>query len=84
MCFIRGSQLVSASEDGSVRLWDLRDKQITNKILPHLNEKLCRPHLGKWVGAAALSDYWLVSLDSCILSLFLINSFFSCAVAVLN
>lgn len=56
----RSNQLVSASEDGTVRLWDLRDKQITNKISPYLNDKLERPHLGKWVGAAALSDYWLV------------------------
>lgn len=56
----QGNQLASASEDGTVRLWDLRDKQVTNKISPYTNDKLARPHLGKWIGAAALSDYWLL------------------------
>lgn len=60
--FFRSTQLVSASEDGTVHIWDTRDKQLTNKIVPYLEERVARPHLGKWIGAAALSDNWLVSL----------------------
>lgn len=59
----RGTQLVSSSEDGSVKIWDMRDKQVTNKIFPHLEERVARPSLGKWVGAVALSDNWLVSVS---------------------
>lgn len=55
-----GSQLVSASEDGSVRLWDMRQKMHTNTIQPYLSEKLVRPELGKWIGAASLSEDWLL------------------------
>ncbi|PSN29091.1 THO complex subunit 6 [Blattella germanica] len=55
-----GSQLVSGSEDGSVRLWDVKQKTHTNIVQPHLSDKLARPHLGKWIGSAALNDDWLV------------------------
>lgn len=55
-----GSQLVSASEDGSVRLWDMRQKSHTNTVQPYLNDKLVRPELGKWIGAAAISEDWLL------------------------
>lgn len=55
--------MVSASEDGTVKLWDMRDKQVTNVIRPHLEENVARPHLGKWVGDVALSDNWLVSMN---------------------
>ncbi|KAE8744757.1 hypothetical protein FOCC_FOCC008573 [Frankliniella occidentalis] len=54
------NQLVSASEDGTVRLWDMRQTAATNIIKPFENPRLNRPELGKWVGAAALSDDWLL------------------------
>lgn len=60
MFIFSGSQLVSASEDGSVRLWDMRQKVHTNTVQPYLSEKLVRPELGKWIGAACLSEDWLV------------------------
>lgn len=60
VCKFSGSQLVSASEDGSVRLWDMRQKMHTNSVQPYLSEKLVRPELGKWIGAASLSEDWLV------------------------
>uniref|UniRef100_A0A1B6GSD9 Uncharacterized protein n=1 Tax=Cuerna arida TaxID=1464854 RepID=A0A1B6GSD9_9HEMI len=56
----QGWQLVSAGEDGSVRLWDLRQKSLTNVITPHTHAKVERPSLGKWIGDAALSEDWLV------------------------
>lgn len=51
---------MSAGEDGSVRLWDLRQKTMTAVITPHTHPKVERPSLGKWVGDAGLSDDWLV------------------------
>lgn len=39
----------------------MRDKQVINKITPYLEDRVARPNLGKWVGAVALSENWLVS-----------------------
>lgn len=60
MCF-RNQQLISASEDGSVILWDTRTRTHQNKLKPHTNSKVNRPDIGKWVGSAALHDDWIVS-----------------------
>ncbi|XP_022121989.2 THO complex subunit 6 [Pieris rapae] len=54
------TQLISAGEDGLVLLWDLRTSKCQNKIEPYKNSKVARPDVGKWVGAASLSDDWLV------------------------
>lgn len=54
------NRLVSASEDGTVRLWDMRQSTTTNIIKPYENDQLNRPELGKWVGAASLSGEWLL------------------------
>ena len=63
LCFFSDNQLVSASEDGTVRIWDMRQSSATNIITPHENDKLVRPELGAWMGAAAISDDWLVSFS---------------------
>lgn len=55
------NQLVSASEDGTVRLWDMRQSSQTGIIKPYTDERLARSELGKWVGAAAINDDWLVN-----------------------
>lgn len=52
--------LYSASEDGTVRFWDTREKRAVNQIEPHKNEKLVRPQFGKWIGAVAVTDDWLI------------------------
>lgn len=57
---IFGNQMASASEDGLVKLWDSRQKFSSNQISPHLNDKVGRPELGKWVGAVSISDDWLL------------------------
>lgn len=54
------NQLVSASEDGTVRMWDMRRSAATNIIKPYEDDRLNRPELGKWIGAAAINDDWLV------------------------
>lgn len=56
-------QLFSASEDGSVRSWDLRvPGEPTSVILPFKKTSLDRPHFGKWIGAldVSRSGEWLV------------------------
>ncbi|XP_023935069.1 THO complex subunit 6 [Bicyclus anynana] len=55
-----GQQLISSGEDGLVLLWDRRTKKSHNKIVPHSNSKVQRPDIGKWVGAAALDNDWIV------------------------
>lgn len=54
-------ELVSSSEDGLVLGWDLqRTKSITMRLEPYKAEGVARPSLGKWVGAVARNDDWLV------------------------
>lgn len=49
--------LASASEDGSVKIWDLSQagkKGSVQEIIPHNHQKLSRPRLGRWIGAVSL------------------------------
>ncbi|KAK1134012.1 hypothetical protein K0M31_011797 [Melipona bicolor] len=55
-----GTQLASGSEDGTVRLWDLRKKENTNVLTPHLVDNLHRPSLGEWIGAVDFTEDWLL------------------------
>ncbi|XP_014246386.1 THO complex subunit 6 [Cimex lectularius] len=52
--------MASASEDGSVRLWDFRQPGMTNMLEPSKDPKLSRPHLGKWIGDVDLTQDWMV------------------------
>ncbi|CAN7988669.1 unnamed protein product [Ixodes pacificus] len=56
-------EVFSASEDGSVKLWDLRTpaKEVSC-IEPFKNEELQRPRYGKWIGCVGLdsSDEWVI------------------------
>lgn len=58
--FIRGNQLATGSEDGTVRIWDTRKSKAVHTITPHSDNKLSRSKLGKWIGAVAMNDDWLV------------------------
>jgi THO complex subunit 6 len=49
------NNIVTASEDGTVKLWDNRQKKATASLEPSKNAGLVRKKLGKWVGAANIS-----------------------------
>ncbi|XP_059482964.1 THO complex subunit 6 homolog [Neocloeon triangulifer] len=55
-----GGKILSASEDGTARIWDPRRKKEVHTIAPHKHESLARPSLGKWLGAASFNEDWLV------------------------
>lgn len=53
--------VVSSSEDGVVLGWDMqRSKASTFRLEPHKVAGVGRPALGKWVGAVARNEDWLV------------------------
>ena len=53
--------VASASEDGSVRLWDARlKKACTATLVPSARSELARGRCGQWVGAACLTSDWVV------------------------
>lgn len=54
------NKLFSASEDGTIRFWDQREKEAVNRLEPYKNERLARPQFGKWQGAVAVTDDWLI------------------------
>jgi len=47
-----------------VRLWDLRKRENTNILTPHLVDKVARPRYGKWIGAVDFTEDWLVGNDN--------------------
>lgn len=52
--------VASASEDGSVRLWDARlKKACTATLVPSARSELARGRCGQWVGAACLTSDWV-------------------------
>ncbi|KAF7988746.1 hypothetical protein HCN44_007056 [Aphidius gifuensis] len=53
-------QLASASEDGTVKFWDLRNLEHTSTLTPSLNGQISRPKLGKWIGAVDFTEDWLL------------------------
>lgn len=59
--FFRNNDLVSSGEDGVVNILDLRTYKVSNKIEPFKNDKVNRPDLGKWIGAASTNDDYVVS-----------------------
>lgn len=52
--------LYSASEDGSVKFWDQRDKRFVNQLEPYRDERLERTQFGKWQGTVSVTDDWLL------------------------
>ncbi|CAG9865527.1 unnamed protein product [Phyllotreta striolata] len=55
-----GTDLISGGEDGVVNLWDIRTYKLTNKIVPHSNEAVARPELGKWIGGVSANEDYIL------------------------
>lgn len=56
---VRGDRCASGGEDGTVRLWDTRQRTETHRLQPHKDTELERGR-GHWIGALDLADDWLV------------------------
>jgi len=51
--------VVSGGEDGTVKLWDIRQGDSVHTLMPGETGEVARPKLGKHVTAVALSQDWL-------------------------
>ncbi|XP_005183941.1 THO complex subunit 6 [Musca domestica] len=60
VCGSGTDKLYSASEDGSIRMWVTNQKESTGLIEPYKKDTLVRPEMGKWQGALATNDDWLL------------------------
>lgn len=69
VCGYGSNKVYSASEDGSVRFWVSNEKQSVGSIEPFKMEKLSRPEMGKWLGAVAVNEDWLICGGGPMLSL---------------
>ncbi|XP_066141317.1 THO complex subunit 6 homolog isoform X2 [Euwallacea fornicatus] len=54
------NNLLSSGEDGVVNIWDTRINKVTEKIEPHLNSKVSRTEVGKWIGAIDCNNDYIV------------------------
>lgn len=54
------TNIYSASEDGSIKFWDQREKHFVNQLEPYKDERLERPQFGKWQGTVSITDDWLL------------------------
>uniref|UniRef100_T1J2Q9 Uncharacterized protein n=1 Tax=Strigamia maritima TaxID=126957 RepID=T1J2Q9_STRMM len=72
------NECISGSEDGSVRIWDLRKPQNEAILLePYKKDKCVRPKFGKWIGCVALDSRsdWLACGGGPALTLWHMGSF---------
>lgn len=53
-------QIFSASQDGTLKIWDPREKEYTDEIEPQKREELKRPEFGGFLGSCAVSNDWLI------------------------
>lgn len=60
VCGFGSDKLYSASEDGTIRLWSTNEKDSVGIIEPYKKDTLARPEMGKWLGALATNDDWLI------------------------
>ncbi|XP_068100191.1 THO complex subunit 6 homolog isoform X2 [Hyperolius riggenbachi] len=67
-------ECVSGSEDGSVRLWDLRTGSQTHKIEVYKYEECARPQYGKWISCLAADSDWMVCGGGPMMSLWHLRS----------
>uniref|UniRef100_A0A8C5QMS5 THO complex subunit 6 n=1 Tax=Leptobrachium leishanense TaxID=445787 RepID=A0A8C5QMS5_9ANUR len=67
-------ECVSGSEDGSVRLWDLRNGAQAHKVEVYKYQECARPQFGKWISCLATDSDWMVCGGGPLLSLWHLRS----------
>lgn len=73
---VRGDDknIITASEDGSVKIWDRRDcVNAQFNIEPSTCEALQRKNYGKWIGSASISKEWIACGGATKLALYNLN-----------
>lgn len=68
------NQIISGSEEGSVKLWDQREKDAIFTIEPYKDPQIDRNGFGKWIGTVSLSKDWFLSGGGPRLALFHLRS----------
>lgn len=68
------NKIASASEDGTIKIWDERDKSSTYTIEPYKNTELIRSSFGKWQGTVSMNEDWIVCGGGPKLSLWYLRS----------
>lgn len=53
--------IASASEDGFVKFWDIRENSSVFQIQPSKNAKIARSDYGKWIGAVCVNKDWFAT-----------------------
>lgn len=54
------NRLFSASEDGNILFWDVRDEKQVGKLEPYKSGYIARPEYGRWQGTVSVTNDWLV------------------------
>lgn len=50
----------TASEDGTVHIWDMKSQEIIRTFLPYEKEELSRPERGRFISCCSMIGDWLV------------------------
>ncbi|KAL5292772.1 THOC6 family protein [Megaselia abdita] len=53
-------QIYSASQDGTLKIWDPRENGFIHEIEPQKKHELKRPEFGGFLGSCAISNDWLI------------------------
>ncbi|KAM9744966.1 LOW QUALITY PROTEIN: THO complex subunit 6 homolog [Menidia menidia] len=56
----REAELLSGSEDGAVRMWDIRTGQSVHRIDVYKYESCARPQFGKWISCVTTDSDWML------------------------
>lgn len=59
---MNGNNILSASEDGCVKMWDVRTGTVCHNLEPHTNASVARPENGKWMSCVCSdsNSEWVV------------------------
>lgn len=53
--------IVTGSEDGTVKFWDQREKNVAFTLEPYKSANIARPNFGRWIGSASINNDWVAT-----------------------